>query len=162
MSEKKPGFASISNQNTEVLILGTFPGAMSLERNEYYAHPRNRFWRIVADIKKEKFPENYAEKTKLLLKHKIGVWDIAHQAKREGSLDVNILEIIPNNLTDFISKHKNLKVVGFNGGKAEQLFNQHFEEERHIKYKLLLSTSPANARYSYDEILDNWRQVLML
>jgi len=162
MSEKKTGFASISNQNTEVLILGTFPGAMSLERNEYYAHPRNRFWKIIADLKKEKFPENYAEKTELLLKHKIGVWDIAHQAQREGSLDANILEIIPNNLTDFISKHKNLKVVGFNGRKAEKLFRQHFKKLKHINYILLLSTSSANARYSYDEILDNWRQALML
>jgi hypoxanthine-DNA glycosylase len=104
--------------------LGTLPGEKSLEFSEYYGHSRNRFWKVISVITNNELPSNYDDKKLLLLKTRIGVWDVAHKAHREGSLDIAIKNEEPNEINSFINKHKNLKVIGFNGQKAEKLFNK--------------------------------------
>lgn len=148
----KTSFEAISNSETCVLILGTMPGDKSLELNEYYGHSRNKFWKIISAITNNDLPLNYADKKNLLAKTKIGIWDVAHKANRKGSLDNAIQEEEPNDLNSFISKHKNLKVVGFNGIKAETLFDKYFTRQTGMKYISLPSTSPANTRIDFDSI----------
>lgn len=157
----KNSFEPISNENTEVLILGTMPGDKSLDLGEYYGHPRNRFWKIISTITKNDLPQTYSEKKKLLLKSRIGIWDVSHKAVRKGSLDSAIKEEEPNDLTGFIEKHKNLIVIGFNGTKSEKLHDKYFDRKSGIKYISLPSTSPANTGIDFDGICKKWRQIFI-
>lgn len=115
----KTSFAPISNSDTTILILGTMPGDKSLEIGEYYGHARNRFWKILSTITDDDLPLTYTDKKALLLKSQIGIWDVAHKATQKGSLDSAIEDEEPNDLDSFIARHKNLKVICFNGTKAK-------------------------------------------
>lgn len=143
-----------------MLVLGTMPGDKSLELNEYYGHSRNKFWKIISTITNNNLPVTYSDKKTLLHKTKIGIWDVAHKANRKGSLDNAIQDEEPNDLNRFISKHKNLKVIGFNGTKAEALFDKYFTRQTGLKYISLPSTSPANTGIDFDNICKIWRQIL--
>lgn len=156
----KRSFDPISNPDTRILILGSMPGDKSLELGEYYGHPRNRFWRILATITNSDLPIDYADKKAFLFRSKIGVWDVAYKANRKGSLDSAIKEDEPNKLDEFISAHKNLKTIAFNGKKSQLLFEKHFDRKTGINYITLPSSSPANAGISFDEISNLWRQVM--
>lgn len=159
-TDLKTSFDPISNSETCVLILGTMPGDKSLELSEYYGNSRNNFWKIISTITNNDLPLSYADKKALLIKTKIGIWDVAHKANRKGSLDNAIQNEVPNELNSFISKHKNLKAIGFNGTKAEALFDKYFSRQTGIKYISLPSTSPANTGISFDNICKVWRQIL--
>lgn len=156
----KTSFDPISNADTAILILGTMPGDKSLELGEYYGHSRNRFWKIISTITGNNLPLSYSDKKELLLKSKIGIWDVAHKANRKGSLDSAIEDEEPNDLDNFIAGHKNLKVIGFNGTKSEALFDKYFDRKSNLKYFSLPSTSPANTGIDFDNICKLWRQIL--
>jgi len=156
----KISFDPISNLDICILILGTMPGDKSLELNEYYGHPMNKFWKIISTITNNNLPLTYPDKKTLLHRIKIGIWDVAHKANRKGSLDNAIQDEVPNDLNSFIFKHKNLKVIGFNGTKAEALFAKYFTRQTGIKYISLPSTSPANTGIDFDSICKIWRQIL--
>src|SRR5436190_17234162 len=110
------------------------PGDKSLELAEYYGQSRNRFWKIISIITNNDLPLTYSDKKELLLKTKIGIWDVAHKANRKGSLDSAIEDEEPNDLDNFITRHKNLKVIGFNGAKSKGLFDKYFERKSGMKY----------------------------
>jgi hypoxanthine-DNA glycosylase len=156
----KQSFDPISNTDSTILILGTMPGDKSIELNEYYGHSRNRFWKIISTITNNSLPTRYVDKKAILLKTRIGIWDVAHKVVRKGSLDSEIESEEPNDLQDFISKHRNLKVIGFNGTKAEKLFDKYFSRQSDIKYISLPSTSPANTRIDFETICKIWLQIL--
>jgi hypoxanthine-DNA glycosylase len=156
----KTSFDPIANAETSILILGTIPGDRSLELGEYYGHSRNRFWKILSKITNNDLPLTYSDKKQLLLKTKIGVWDVAHKANRKGSLDSAIKDEEPNDLDNFIASHKNVKVIGFNGRKAEALFDKYFDRKDEINYISLPSTSPANAGINFDNICQAWQQIV--
>lgn len=156
----KKSFDPISDVDTTILILGTMPGDKSLELGEYYGHSANRFWKIISTITDNNLPLTYNDKKTLLLKTNIGIWDIAHKANRKGSLDSSIEDEEPNDLDNFIARHKNLKVIAFNGTKSESLFDKYFERKNDLKYISLPSTSPANTGIDFDSICKLWRQRL--
>lgn len=156
MTINKISFDAIANNESKILILGSLPGNKSLEQHEYYAHPRNRFWKIISDITSNDFPQTYSEKIDLLLRSRVAVWDITHKAEREGSLDSNIKNEIPNDLDSFIATHQNLKVIAFNGQTAERLFDKYFSRKDNIIYISLPSTSPANAMFNYERLYKEW------
>jgi hypoxanthine-DNA glycosylase len=157
----KTSFNPISSADTTILILGTMPGDKSLELGEYYGHSRNRFWKIISTITDNELPITYSDKKTLLLKTKIGIWDVAHQANRKGSLDSAIEDEEPNDLDNFIAKHKNLKVIGFNGTKSQKLFDKYFARKSGLRYISLPSTSPANTEIDFENICKQWRKILM-
>lgn len=152
----KISFAPISDPKTAILILGSLPGDTSLALNEYYGHPRNRFWKIISTLSKQALPLNYTDKKALLQKTNIGVWDVAHTAIRKGSLDMAMAQEVPNDLEKFINSHNHLKVIGFNGKKAETLFDRHFNRKPGIRYVSLPSSSPANAAITFENICKMW------
>ncbi len=156
----KTSFDPISNEDITILILGTIPGDKSLEFGEYYGHSRNKFWKIISIITGNDLPLNYSDKKTLLLKSKIGIWDVAHKANRKGSLDSAIKSEEPNDLNNFILRHKNLKVIGFNGTKSKALFDKYFDKKAGIRYITLPSTSPANTGIDFDNICKQWQQIL--
>lgn len=159
-NEFKSSFVPIADKETQILILGSLPGDRSLAENEYYAHPRNRFWRIIAEITGYDFPANYKEKLEMLRQNKIGVWDVVNSAKRVGSLDTNILHEVPNDLEGFIENHPKLKTIAFNGAKSQKLFDKYFTRKATLKYLALPSTSPANAKISFEMICQKWKEIL--
>lgn len=156
----KTSFSPIANKDTEILILGTMPGEKSLLLKEYYAHPRNKFWKILSSVTKEPLSSTYKEKQAFLLKNKLGIWDVARSVNRKGSLDSAIQNEVPNDIPGFIKTHPNLKVVAFNGGKAESLFDKYFDRLDNLTYVSLPSSSPANTGFTFDSLCERWEKIL--
>lgn len=157
----KSSFAPIIYPDTKIIILGSLPGDLSIQQGEYYAHPRNRFWKILAAITNSNVPENYQQKKNLLKTLKIGIWDVAHSADRKGSLDTSILNEIPNDLHTLLKNNKRIEIIAFNGQKARNMYDKHFSTIDGIKYLTLPSSSPANASISFDRICKIWEEALL-
>lgn len=153
-------FPPIVGNSPRVLILGTMPGKESLRKQEYYGHRSNAFWKIMLKLFSEHNLEIYAEKATLLKSVDIAVWDICHSAIRKGSLDSNIKAEQPNKLDLFLANFPSIEKIGFNGQKAEKLYCKYFNRREYIYYQTLLSTSPANATYSFEQKYLNWSNFL--
>lgn len=160
MTHLKQSFAPMDCDDTRVLILGSIPGDRSIEVAEYYGHPQNRFWRVISVLCGCELPQDYDSKRSMLENNRIALWDVAHKAVRKGSLDSAIRNETPNDLARFILHHTELRVVAFNGRKAEQLYDRYFERYPNLTYLSLPSTSPANAAYSFDELCRCWRVLI--
>ncbi|MFA6273952.1 MAG: DNA-deoxyinosine glycosylase [Candidatus Paceibacterota bacterium] len=153
---KIQSFPSLSNPEAEVLLLGTMPGVQSLAKNEYYGHPRNHFWKLLAAIFTEPLPLEYHEKKQMLLRNKIAVWDVLQACERQGSLDSAIMKEVPNDFTAFLNEHPNIKLIAFNGQKAAAFFKKYVNLDKQYTYITLPSTSPAHAGKSFEQKLDKW------
>ena len=149
-------FDPIVYSNTKILVLGSLPGKKSLELREYYGHPRNRLWKILAHITNNEIPQDYERKKEFLFKFNIGLWDVAHSAYRVGSLDSNIKKEHPNDIENLLESHESIGVIGFNGKKAEKMFFKFFKEKTHLSYVPLPSTSPANMAINFEEMCNRW------
>jgi hypoxanthine-DNA glycosylase len=152
----KRSLPPIAHPEATILILGTSPGEKSLELQQYYAHPRNRFWKLLENTFNSDIPSNYAEKVKWLKNHKIALWDVAHCAIRQGSLDANMKQVEPNDLIDFLAKHPSIQMVAFNGQKAEKLFDKYFIRTSSYSFVSLPSSSPANTRFTQVQLQADW------
>jgi hypoxanthine-DNA glycosylase len=156
---KQSGLGPIINRSARILILGSFPGPTALRRRQYYAYPQNRFWPIVASISgKAEAPKDYREKTALLSKAGIGLWDVVSTCERNGAGDSNIKHETPNDIPAFLKRYSNIRTIFFNGKKAEQLFRKHFKIDIHTL--CLPSTSPANASIPDARKLSIWKNVI--
>lgn len=162
---KCKSFEAKISKDSKVLILGSMPGVKSLEASEYYAHPYNRFWKVMGELcnVKELASMSYDKKVQTLLDNNFALWDVIGFCKREGSLDSNIKNEIPNDISGLLKKYPKVKVICLNGGKAFSAFKKYFPEilknEKYIIYKLP-STSPANARFRLDDLLAEWKIIL--
>ncbi len=156
-------FKPVIDNNCKVLILGTMPGARSLEKQEYYGHQRNSFWKIIFSLFNHKVTEDYEDKKAFLLKHNIALWDVLQACDREGSLDSNIKNPLPNDFRTLFEEHPSIKAIYFNGDPAQKLFKRLIEKNVSLKeipkYRLP-STSPANAT-SFEKKLLHWSLLLM-
>lgn len=155
-------FNFLLDKNTKILIIGTMPGEASLKAGQYYAHPRNCFWRIIADSLNNGVAfSDYKAKTHFLCAHGIGLWDNLKFCYRQGSLDSQIRQEIPNDFESLLPKYPNIKVLLFNGQKSFAFFKKyHPLLLSQISYQILPSTSPANAAMSYAAKLSAWQQAL--
>ena len=158
------GFPPIAAPDARVLILGTVPSERSLLERQYYAHPRNAFWRIMEELFAEGARLDYDERVEMLERAGVAVWDVLHAADREGSLDSAIVSetAAPNDIGGFLAEHPRVRSVFFNGAAAERLFRLHVGpalSESDLGFERLPSTSPANAARSFDAKLEAWRAV---
>jgi len=158
---KSKSFSPIIYSDTKILIFGSLPGKKSLELQQYYGHARNRIWKILSHLTGSDVPVTYQQKKELLYKNKIGLWDVAHSAHREGSLDSNIKDESPNDIESLLDNYSSIKVIGFNGKKSEKMFYKYFTEKTDIKYVPLPSTSPANMVISFEDICARWSQLFV-
>jgi double-stranded uracil-DNA glycosylase len=155
------GFPPISSPSAQVLVLGSLPGRLSLERGEYYANPQNAFWKILAAQVPE-LPADYNGRVRGLVEQHIALWDVLAAATRSGSLDADIADdAIPNNFRAFFNTHPEIRVIGFNGGTAAKLYERHViptlaEAQSSINRTTLPSTSPAHAGLSFAEKSARW------
>ena len=153
------GFPPVVAADTHTLILGSFPGEASLAATQYYAHPRNQFWRLLGTVLDEPLPElAYEERLRRLLSHGIGVWDVLAACEREGSLDAAIRNASPNDFVSLRAHAPLLKKVCFNGKTAGR-FAPVIGEAGYATL-VLPSSSPANAMLSFDQKLRLWRDIL--
>ncbi len=152
----KHGLPPIAPPCARVLILGSLPGDKSIEMQEYYAHPQNQFWRMLAAVWGETVPVTYDERLAMLLRHRVALWDVVARAEREGSLDARIQHAVANDLTTFCRAHKALRRVLLNGETAARLYHKHFPELT-LPTVTLPSTSPARANLTFEQKLVHWR-----
>lgn len=155
-------FDYIADSESRILIVGTMPGEASLSAGQYYAHPRNVFWNIIADVfNNGRELTDYDVKRDCLLTHGVGLWDSLKYCERPGSLDSNIRNESPNDFNGLLQMYPQIRVLLFNGQKAFSFFKKyHAPLLQTINYQVLPSTSPANARLNYQQKLELWRQAL--
>lgn len=153
------GLAPVIDAHTRILVLGSFPGAVSLEAGQYYAHPRNQFWPLMAAVTNEPLADMaYEERLARLLAHGIGVWDTIAACQRQGSLDAAIRQAQANELSVLRERSPQLLRVCFNGktsGKSEH----HFSTAGYDTL-VLPSSSPAYAQMSFDAKLAIWKKIV--
>lgn len=149
-------FPPYIDNETETLILGTMPGIASLEKQEYYAHPRNHFWKIIYTLF-DKLPAStiFEEKIKLLQANKIGIWDVLENCERKGSLDIHIKNHKPNDFENLLEHYPKIKKIIFNGKESHRYFIKSFGQIKGITYYVMPSTSPANTM-SFENKLKTW------
>lgn len=157
-AERKRSFPPVVDPHTRVLILGSLPGEASLAATQYYAHPRNAFWRLletVLDTPLVALP--YADRLTTLRQRGIGLWDVVEQAERRGSLDAAILNPSTNDLLALVETLPALRAVAFNGGTSAKLGSRLLAPvSDRLELIALPSSSPAHAARSLAEKAEMW------
>lgn len=154
-------FDPVADENSRLLILGTMPSVKSLEAAFYYAHPRNAFWPIIAEIFAAPLPECIEEKKNLILKNGIALWDAAGSCVREGSLDSAMREIELNDFGEFFGRFPKIEKVLLNGGMAWNLYHRLPEEIARARGCVKMpSTSPAYTM-KYEKKLEIWKREII-
>lgn len=163
-SERLTGLAAVSQPDAQVLVLGSMPGAASLKQQQYYGHPRNHFWPIMAELLGFDAGLPYSKRLQALQRSKVALWDVLQHCERQGSLDSAIRNESPNDFHRFLSQHPGLRLIAFNGRKAEQSFQRlvlpSLPSELQCELKCLPSTSPANAAQSASSRLQQWKLIM--
>ena len=139
-------FEPVYNGESRVLVLGTFPSVKSRESAFYYGHPQNRFWKV---------PVSIEEKKSMLLKHGIAIWDVISSCDIKGSSDSSIKSVVPNDVGGLLGKSKIIKIYG-NGATACRLYDKFCKEKTGVEIIKLPSTSPANASFSLERLIQCW------
>lgn len=151
-------FKPIYNQDSKILILGSFPSVKSRENNFYYGHPQNRYWKVLANVLDVEVPQTVEEKKNMLLENHIAIWDVIHSCSIIGSSDNSIKDVVVNDFSEILQNSK-VETIYVNGGKAYELYHKYAEKNTGIKAIKLPSTSPANAAWKLDRLCDTWRQI---
>lgn len=158
--ELSQGFAPVAGADARLLILGSMPGVASLEAVQYYAFPRNVFWRIMGDLFAAGPALDYQSRLQKLVDNQIALWDVIEACHRPGSLDSAISEdgLATNDFDSFFTQHPQITHIYFNGQKAAGLFKKKVlpDLKGHYEYLTLPSTSPAHAARSYAAKLEAW------
>jgi len=159
-------FPPIALPDAETLILGSLPGRKSLEMRQYYAHPFNTFWKLIAVIFESDGALPYAKRVNILTSNRIALWDVLAAATRPGSLDSSIVHAsaLANDFPEFFRAHPRIRRVFFNGRKAEEMYRRFVlpglgPEFAALRYECLPSTSPAHAGMSFAKKLGSWRRI---
>jgi hypoxanthine-DNA glycosylase len=154
------GFSPVARPDARKLILGSMPGTASLEAVQYYAFPRNAFWKIMGDLFGAGPGLEYSARLHVLTDIHIALWDVIAACHRPGSLDSAISEdgMATNDFNGFFAQHPQISHVYFNGQKAAALFKKKVLPglERDFCLTTLPSTSPAHAAKGYAAKLDAW------
>lgn len=154
------GLAPVIGRDTRLVVLGSFPGAMSLALQQYYAHPRNHFWPILSalwgvDLTAMSYPQRLVE----LKSRGLGLWDVYAACRREGSLDTSIEAAQRNDLASLVRRAPQLQAIAHNGGESAKSMRHTLALG--VPVVRLPSTSPANASWSFERKLQVWREVFM-
>lgn len=154
-------FKPIIDERSRILILGSMPGAESLRLQQYYANPRNQFWKMLYELFKTQASQVYEERVSYIKSKNIAVWDVIENCYREGSLDSNIREEKVNDFNGLYRAFPGIKTVLFNGGKAYETYKKMvgFDSPSDLVFQRLTSSSPANTK-RYEEKLRDWRVIV--
>ncbi len=150
--------APLYDGESQILILGSFPSVKSREAGFFYGHPQNRFWKVTAAIFEEEVPVTVEEKRAFLLRNHVALWDVIASCDIVGSSDSSIKNVRPNDL-GIILKAAKIHGIYVNGRTAEKYYRKYIESEIGIRAICLPSTSPANAAWSLERLIDAWREI---
>lgn len=150
----------VFDKDSKILILGSFPSVKSREAKFFYGHPQNRFWKVLAQVFEENIPTTIEEKRAFLLRNRVAVWDVIKSCDIVGSSDSSIKNVVANDLS-IILNEAGIEQIFVNGKKAEQFYKKYIEKEIGRKAICLPSTSPANAAWSVEKLVREWKQILL-
>ena len=148
-------FEPFFRPDSKILIVGSLPSVKSRENGFYYGHPQNRFWKMLAQIFAENTPASIEEKQQFLEKHKIAVYDSIKECTINGSSDSSIRNVIPSDIAKIVSASKIAKILA-NGKTAAKYFLKYQNQNLCQMLKILPSTSPANAAFSLEKLVEIW------
>ena len=151
-------FGPLYNENSRVLILGSFPSVKSREQEFFYGHPQNRFWKVMAALFGAPVPQTIEEKKALILDHGLALWDSIGSCEITGSSDASIRNAEPNDLR-IITGSCDIRAIYCNGKKSLEVYNRYIEPVLGRPAEALPSTSPANAAWSLDRLTEAWAVV---
>ena len=154
-------FPPVYDENSRILILGSFPSVKSREVQFYYGHPQNRFWKILAALFEAPFPGSVDERRAFLKEHRIALWDVIEQCDIIGSSDSSIKNVIPTNLNVILDTAP-IEHIYCNGAASYKLFNKYQAKSTGRTAARLPSTSPANAAQSLEQLTEQWKVILQV
>ena len=140
---------------SKVLILGSFPSVKSREQAFFYGHPQNRFWKVISAVFGKELPQSVEEKKHLIKECNLALWDVIESCEITGSDDASIKNVKPNDIGIILEKSK-VERIFVNGKTAEKYYVKYIEQKTNIKAVCLPSTSPANATYSLEKLIEKW------
>ena len=146
----------VFDKNSRILILGSFPSVKSREEGFFYGHPQNRFWRVTAGVFGEDPPMSVNEKKSFLLRNHIALWDVIGSCEIDGSSDSSIRNVTVNDLSVILGT-ADIQEIFLNGKKADQLYRKYLFSVVKRDGICLPSTSPANAAWNMEKLLDAWK-----
>ena len=149
-------FPPVYDENSNILILGSFPSVKSREVQFYYGHPRNRFWKVLAAVFESPLPESVEEKKAFLKENGIALWDVIEQCDIIGSSDSSIKNVIPTDLNVIVNSAP-VEQIYCNGSTSYKLFNKYQAKSTGRLAVRLPSTSPANAAQSLERLIKEWK-----
>lgn len=152
-------FPPLYDENSKILILGSFPSVKSREQMFFYGHPQNRFWRVLAAVLGCRIPETVPEKRTLLLSHGIALWDVIASCEIKGSSDSSITNVVVNDLSEILAI-ASIGQIFVNGRTAEKYYNKYTKPVIERNAVCLPSTSPANAAWSVERLAAAWNVIL--
>ena len=155
-AHEKHIFDPVFDSQSRILILGTFPSVKSRENKFYYGHPQNRFWKVISAIFECPLPATIEEKKAMLITHHVAIWDVIDSCDITGSSDSSIKNVVPTDLS-VILDNSNINKIYANGKTAEKLYGRYQESMIGKKIIGLPSTSPANAGYSLERLIEEWK-----
>lgn len=148
-------FGPLFDEESRMLILGSFPSVKSREQNFFYGHPQNRFWKVIASIFDEPVPSDIAQKRSLILSNHLALWDSVASCDIVGSSDASMRNVKPNDLS-VILDHSQIKRIFTNGRKSHETYMKYIQPVTGLEAICLPSTSPANAQWTIDKLIDAW------
>lgn len=152
-------FLPVYDENSELLLLGSFPSVKSREQGFYYGHPQNRFWKVLARVCGCEVPQAIEEKKAMLLANHIAIWDVIDSCDIIGSSDSSIKNVVPADIAGILPRTKITRIFA-NGKTAGSLYEKFSKESTGIEVIVLPSTSPANAAYSLERLTECWKRCL--
>ena len=158
-------FPPLYNEESRILILGSFPSVKSREMAFFYGHPQNRFWKLLSRLLEAPFPETVPERRAFLLAHRIALWDVIASCEIRGSSDASICNAVPNDLGQILDRAQ-IRQVYVNGQTAGKLYRKYQEKPLWEAYGdcaraiVLPSTSPANAAWTMERLEEAWIKIL--
>ncbi|MBR5731209.1 MAG: DNA-deoxyinosine glycosylase [Firmicutes bacterium] len=147
------------DKTSGILILGSFPSVKSRESGFFYGHPQNRFWKVMAALFSEEVPRTVPEKADLLRRHHIAAWDSIYECDIEGSSDSSICNVVPSDFAAIFAA-ADIRAVFTNGRKSHEVYTKYCLPRTGRPAICLPSTSPANAAWSLERLIEAWRVIL--
>ena len=148
-------FPPLYDKNSKILILGSFPSVKSREQMFFYGHPQNRFWKVTATVFGCEVPNNIEERKHFLISNGIALWDVIASCNIIGSSDSSIKNVVPNDLSPILNNSQ-ISAIFTNGKTSEKYYKKYMEQITGIKSVCLPSTSPANAAWSLEQLIEAW------
>ena len=152
-------FGPLYNEESRILILGSMPSPASREVGFYYGHPRNRFWKVLAELLGVPLPESIEEKKEMMLSHEIALWDVIEECDIIGASDSSVKNVVPTEIPELLKQTKVERIL-CNGALSKKIYDKYQLERTGIPALQMPSTSPANAAWSLKRLVEEWGKVL--